>query len=83
MLVRGKAWDIIGDDLVELGREFGVNPPREKLDKVLSARANWPRVARKASVPAERIRAIQGMHPKLIAPTSRPRATPTLPARKR
>jgi serine/threonine-protein kinase HipA len=82
MLVRGKAWDITAEDLIELGREFGVNQPREKLDKVLSARGDWPRVALKAGVPATRIKEIQGMYPKLVARISRPKATPTAPAKK-
>ncbi len=82
MLVRGKAWDITAEDLIELGRAFGVNQPRVKLDKVLSARADWPRVARKAGVPAARIKAVQSLHPRLVARTSRPLAKPTSPTRK-
>jgi serine/threonine-protein kinase HipA len=81
MLVRGKAWAITGDDLIELGREFGVNQPREKLDRVLAARARWPHVARKVGVPAQRIKEIQRVHPELAARKPRPRATRAAPTR--
>lgn len=87
MLVGGKAWDITGADLVELGSAFGVNQPRILLERVLDAVARWPRLAKDAGVPASRIRQIAALQPSLAVPrparaAARRRSTSRRPSRR-
>lgn len=67
MLVAGKAEGITRDDLLALGSDFGVNQPRVLLERVLEARAHWPKVAKAAGIPASRIREITAYQPDLGA----------------
>lgn len=50
MLVAGKAQGITRDDLLELGRKFGVNQPKALFEKVIDALKQWPRYASEAGV---------------------------------
>jgi serine/threonine-protein kinase HipA len=63
MLVNGKAWDITGRDLLELGTNFGVNQPRVLLGKVADAIGRWPEFARTAGVPRETAKRIATLQP--------------------
>ena len=74
MLVNGKSWDISREDLLGLADTFGVNRPKELLDRLLSVRSQWTKIGAKAGVPARRIKEIAELHPALSAPK---------PARKR
>jgi serine/threonine-protein kinase HipA len=65
MLVNGKAWNISGQDLIELGAEFGVHRPRILLEKVAAAVALWPRFAKEAGVSQATVRRIASLQPGL------------------
>ena len=70
MLVNGKAWDITGEDLLELGSNFGVNQPRVLLDKVADAIARWPAFAKDAGVASDTVKRIARIYPKLVGNAS-------------
>jgi serine/threonine-protein kinase HipA len=67
MLVNGKAWDITAEDLVEVASEFGVNQPRIQLEKVADAVARWPVFAKETGVPADKIKQITALQPRLLS----------------
>jgi len=67
MLVNGKAWDITGQDLIDLGTEFGVNQPRILLERIADAIAHWPKCAKDAGVPPAHVRRIASLQPSLVA----------------
>jgi serine/threonine-protein kinase HipA len=69
MLVNEKAWDITGQDLIDLGVEFGVNQPRILLERIADAVAHWPQFARDAGVPLAKVRHIASLQPSLAALT--------------
>jgi serine/threonine-protein kinase HipA len=62
MLVGGKAWDITDSDLIALADAYDIRRPRDLLERVANAVAQWPKFANQAGVPSaemERIRAYQ------------------------
>lgn len=65
MLVNGKAWDITGADLLELGSHFGVNRPKVLLGKVVDAIGRWLEFANAAGVPRATVRHIASLQPQL------------------
>ncbi|MGH9254044.1 MAG: type II toxin-antitoxin system HipA family toxin [Vicinamibacterales bacterium] len=65
MLVRGKAWDMTGQDMIELGAEFGVNQPRILLEEITDVIRRWPEFARNAGVPATTVSQIASLQPSL------------------
>lgn len=83
MLVKGKPWEITGQDLIDVGTEFGVNRPRVLLERVVAAVKGWPRLARTAGVGPTDIARITALQPSLGVPTARPRRSPSVPARRR
>ena len=68
MLVNGKAWDMTGQDLIDLGAEFGVNQPRIWLERIADAIGRWPEFAKNAGVPPAKVKHIASLRPSLIAP---------------
>ena len=66
MLVNGKAWDIGGEDLLELGKAFGVNQPKVLLEKVEDAIGRWPEFARAAGVLRATEKHIASLQPQLV-----------------
>jgi serine/threonine-protein kinase HipA len=63
MLVRGRAWDITEEDLLELARSFDVRRSRALLDGVIDAVARWPQFAQRAGVPEEKIEHVASFQP--------------------
>jgi serine/threonine-protein kinase HipA len=63
MLVGGKAWDILEQDLLELARRFDVRHARAQLDGVIDAVADWPAVARRCGVPDQKIEHVASFQP--------------------
>ena len=63
MLVRGKAWDITEEDLLELARSFDVRRSRALLDGVIDAVARWPQFAQRAGVLEEKIEHVASFQP--------------------
>jgi serine/threonine-protein kinase HipA len=78
MLVNGKAWDITGDDLFELGNRFGVNQPKVLLERVGDAIGRWPEFAKEAGVPRATEKRIATLQPLLVV---RPHVTAPLARR--
>lgn len=73
MLVGGKAWDILEEDLLELARRFDLRQPRALLDGVIDAVAHWPDFAREAGVPPEKIEHVASFQPAWVRrPAVRP-----------
>jgi serine/threonine-protein kinase HipA len=66
MLIAGKAWDILEEDLLQLARLFDVRQPRALLDRVIGAVADWPYVARRCGVPEDKIRHVASFQPAWI-----------------
>lgn len=55
------------DDLLALGRSLGVKQDGGPvIDEVLEAVAHWPRFAKEATVPAERVREVGAAHASLV-----------------
>jgi len=80
MLVNGKAWDISGEDLLDLGTAFGVNQPKVLLERVGDAIGRWPEFAKAAGVPRAAEKHIASLQPRLVV---RPRvAVPLAKMRK-
>jgi serine/threonine-protein kinase HipA len=66
MLVNGKAWDITGEDLLELGTAFGVNQPKVLLERVGDVIGRWPEFAKEAGVPLATEKHIASLQLKLV-----------------
>jgi serine/threonine-protein kinase HipA len=67
MLVGGKGWDILEEDLLELARRFDVRHARALLDSVIDAVARWPQFAQQAGVTAEKIEHVASFQPAWVA----------------
>jgi serine/threonine-protein kinase HipA len=62
MLVRGKAWDITGGDLLAIAADFDISQPQAAMARIVDAVRRWPEFAAEAGVPRdsiERIGALQ------------------------
>lgn len=71
MLVRGKAWDITGADVLSLAEEFEIHRPRVLLKRVVDAVKEWPALAKAAGVVPDdikRIAALQAATASALAP---------------
>lgn len=55
MLVRGKAWDITGEDLIGIADDFDIMQPKIAMAEVVDAVRRWPEFAAEAGVPRESI----------------------------
>lgn len=53
MSVRGRVEGITRDDLLTVGRQFGVRRPEQQIDQVAQAVARWPAFAREVDLPAD------------------------------
>ena len=84
MLVNGKAWDITGQDLIDLGAEFGINQPRILLERITDVIARWPHFAKKTGVAHAKVKYIGSLHPSLVVAVrrSRPSLRSTTPIAK-
>lgn len=62
MSVRGRVEGITRDDLLAVGRQFGVRRPEQQIDHVAQAVARWPAFAREVDLPTHWVDACQKDH---------------------
>jgi serine/threonine-protein kinase HipA len=63
MLVGGKAWGITDIDLLSLADRFDIRKPKELLERVAAAIAQWPQFAAQAGVPRPEMARIASYQP--------------------
>lgn len=66
MSIAGKRDHFTRQDLIDVGHSISLKKPQEVIDEIAEAIGNWPRYAKEASVPIQRITEIQKQHRRLL-----------------